>query len=134
MPFDVAGALKKTKDALADFGAEKTREALSEVNLLLKLLPDAGYEVGQLEVELGVPPKVTIDLKAEPGVNEDKLDAILRDNQDKSVLVAILGSLIQANKLRDAVKVETLELKDVRVVLTASPNITLQWKEKSASA
>jgi hypothetical protein len=134
MPFDVAGALKKTKDALADFGAEKTRDALSEVNVLLKLLQDAGYEVGQLEVELGVPPKITIGLKTQREVSEEKLDAILRDNQDKSVLAAILGSLIQANKLRDAVKVETLELKDVQIVLTTSPNITLQWKEKSASA
>ncbi len=63
MAFDVMGTLKKTKDALVDLGAEKTQEVLSEVNLLLRLLQDAGYEVSQLEIELGVPPTVTIDLK-----------------------------------------------------------------------
>jgi hypothetical protein len=26
--------------------------------------------------------------------------------------------------------VETLELKDVKVVLTATPNVALQWKQK----
>jgi hypothetical protein len=36
-------------------------------------------------------------------------------------------------KLRDAVNVETLELKSAKIVLKASPSITLEWKEKSAS-
>ncbi len=127
MAFDVLGLLRK-------LWAKKTQEVLSEVNLLLRLLQDAGYEVNQLEVELGVPPTVTIDLETGGGVSPDKLDTILRDNRDKKVLAAILTALIQASKLRDAVKVETLGLKDVRIALTVSPKITLRWKEKSASA
>jgi len=46
------------------------------------------------------------------------------------MLAAIITSLIQAGKLQDAVSVETLELKDVKVVLTATPNVSLQWKQK----
>ena len=134
MAFDVLDKLKKVKETLTDFGIEKTHEVMSEINLLLTLLNDTGYEVSQLEIELGVPPKVTIDLKADSAVSEDKLNAILRENQDKEVLAAIVASLVQANRLRGAVKVETLELKDVRIVLTASPHITMQWKERSASA
>jgi hypothetical protein len=31
------------------------------------------------------------------------------------------------------VSVETLELKDVKVILTAVPNVSLQWKQKVAA-
>ena len=41
MAFDVLGLLRK-------LWAKKTQEVLSEVNLLLKLLQDAGYELSQL--------------------------------------------------------------------------------------
>ncbi len=133
MALDVLGKLKEAKDSLAGLGLEKTQEVLGEINLLLTLLKDAGYEVNQLEIEVGVPPKVTINLMTGSGVSDEKLNAIFRENQDKKVLAAIVASLLQANKLRGSVEVETLELKDVKIVLTASPSITMQWKEKSVS-
>jgi len=38
--------------------------------------------------------------------------------------------LIQANKLRGSVTVETLELEGIQIILAPAPNITLQWKDK----
>ncbi len=135
MAFDMLDKLKQAKETVADFGVEKTREALVELNLLLGLLQDsAGYEVSNLEIELSVPATVTIDLKATPALNEDKLSAILRDNQDKKMVTVIVASLIQANRLRSGVTVETLELKEIKIVLTTMPKVTLQWKEKGRAA
>jgi hypothetical protein len=121
-------------DALANMGMEKAREALAQVNLLLQLLQSAGYGVGSMEIELSLSPKITITLKATPAVKEEVLDAILRDNADKKIVVAIVASLVQANKLRGSVTVETLELDEVEIVLTTTPNITMQWKDTKAAA
>ncbi len=135
MAFDMLDKLKQVKETVADFGMEKTQEALVELNLLLGLLQNtAGYEVSKLDIELSVPATVTIDLKASPTLNEDKLNAILRDNQDKKVVAAIVAALIQANRLRSGVTVETLELKEIKIVLTTVPKITLQWKAKAAAS
>jgi hypothetical protein len=79
-----------------------------------------------------ITPKVTVGLKLGRAPNEGRLKAIL-EKMDNAMLSAIVTALIQASKLQDAVSVETLELKDVKVSLTAVPNVSLQWKQKVAA-
>jgi hypothetical protein len=141
MPFDALNKLKNpvsslqdATETLASLGMEKTREVLAQVNLLLQLLQSAGYGIGSLDIELSLPPKVTIKLKAGPAVKEEKLAAILREQSDKKVVTAIIASLIQANKLRDSVTVETLALEGVQILLTTTPNIVMQWKDKTQTS
>jgi hypothetical protein len=124
--------LNVSKGAVADLATQKTVQLLSDLNLVLGMLPDAGYEVGEMEVELGITPKVTVGLKLGRAPNEGRLKAIL-EKMDNAMLSAIVTELIQASKLQDAVSVETLELKDVKVSLTAVPNVSLQWKQKVAA-
>jgi len=132
--FDALSKFKEVKDAVSEVGFGKADEIVTDVNLLLKLLQDAGYEIGQLNIELSVPPIVTIDLKTNTVVDEAKLTAISQANKDKQVVSTILASLAQANRLRHSVKVETLELLGAKVVLTALPKISLQWKQKAETA
>ncbi|MGA8273751.1 MAG: hypothetical protein WB919_19470 [Candidatus Sulfotelmatobacter sp.] len=139
MAFDAMNRLRNVSsvqdaaETLASLGMEKTRDVLAQANLLLLLLQTAGYGVSSLDIELNLPPKVTIKLKTGPAVKEEMLSTILREHADKKVVTAIVASLIQANKLRDSVTVETLKLDGVEIVLTATPNITLQWKDKKAA-
>jgi hypothetical protein len=123
-------ALKEATETLANVGMEKTQAVLSQINLLLQLLQSAGYGIGSLDIELSLPPRVTIKLKTGPAVKEEKLAAILHDHADETVIAAIVASLIQANKLRHSVTLETLELEGVGILLTTTPNVTLQWKDK----
>jgi hypothetical protein len=134
--FDLSGlkgSVQQATETLASLGAETSREFLVQANLLLKLLQSAGYGIGNLEVELGVPPKITIKLKTGPAVKEDKLTTILREHADKKVITGIVASLIQANKLRDSVTVETLELGEVQITVATPPNITMHWNDRGDS-
>lgn len=136
MGFDLnklKGPMQEATETLASLGAEKSREILLQANLLLQLLQSAGYGIGSLEIELGVPPKITIRLRTGPAVKEEKLAAILREQADKKVITGIVASLIQANRLRDSVTVETLELGEVQIILAATPNITMQWSDRTDS-
>jgi hypothetical protein len=136
MAFDAMNRLRNVSsvqdaaETLASLGMEKTREVLAQANLLLLLLQSAGYGVASLDIELNIPPRVSIKLKTGPAVKEEMLSTILREHADKKVVTAIVASLIQANKLRASVTVETLELEGMEIVLTATPNITMQWKDK----
>jgi len=121
------------KGAVADLATQKTVQLLSDLNLVLGMLPDAGYEVGDMEVELGITPKVTVGLKLGRAPNEARLKA-MQEKMDNAMLSAIVTALIQASKLQDAVSVETLELKEVKVVLTAVPSVSMQWKQKVAAS
>jgi hypothetical protein len=118
---------------VADLGAQKAAETMDQANLLLRLLQDAGYQVGDLEMDLGVPPAITITLKSGPMLTESKLDSIYQANKENDLLGLVLEALVQANRLRDKVKLETIELKDTKIVLKATPSISLHWKEKAAA-
>jgi len=115
-------------------GTKKATEAMNQANLMLKLLQDAGYQIGDLDLELGVSPTISISLKTGPMMSDSKLEAVYQANKENEVLAIVLGALIQANKLRDMVKLETIELKDAKIVLKATPSISLHWKEKAAAS
>jgi hypothetical protein len=127
----IRGSVLDATESLASLGAETSREFLVQANLLLQLLQSAGYGVASLEVELGVPPKITIKLKTGPAVKEEKLTTILRDHAEKKLITGIVASLIQANKLRDSVTVETLELGEIQIILGTPPNISMRWNDKT---
>lgn len=131
---DPMGTLKGATETLANVGMEKTQEALGQINLLLQLLQSAGYGVASLDIELSLPPKVTMKLKTGPAVKEEKLSEILRDHTTQRAITTVVASLIQANKLRASVSVETLELEGIEIILTTTPNIILQWKDKNRKA
>lgn len=125
---------KTVSSKVADVGAQKASETLDQANQLLKLLQDAGYQVGEVDVELSVPPSISVTLKTGTMLSDSKLDSIYEANKGNDALALVLGGLIQANKLRDKVKLETIELKDTRIVLKATPSISLHWKEKATAS
>ena len=133
MNFNPMDKLQKVKEMALEAGAKQGAEAMSQVNQLLTLLQDAGYQVGELTVDLGVPPTITVDLKAGPLMSDGKLEGIYQANKENDVLAMILGALIQANKLRDMVKLESIELKGAKLVVKTPPSISLHWKEKTAA-
>jgi hypothetical protein len=132
MNFNPMDQLQNVKGRVLDIGAEQGSKVVSQANQLLKLLQDAGYQIGELNVELGVPPTVTVELKTGPLVKDSKLESIFLANKNNDALALILNLLIQANKVRDMVNVETIELKSTILVLKTPPSISLQWKEKAA--
>jgi hypothetical protein len=129
-PMDV---FKGGANAIASAGMEKARELLAQMNQLLRVLQSAGYGVASLDIELSLAPKVTMELKTGPAVREEKLSDILRDHGDEQAITLVVTSLIQANKLRGSVTVETLELEGIEILLTTPPNITMQWKDKGTT-
>ena len=97
MGFDAFAKLKEAKSAIQDAGAQRAVELLADINTVLQVLPDAGYEVCELEVELAVTPKMTMNLRIGRAVNEDKLKDILAANQNNKMLAAVLSALMQAS-------------------------------------
>jgi hypothetical protein len=53
---------------------------MNQANLLLHLLQDTGYQVGDLDLELGVPPTISVTLKTGPTMSDSKLDAVYQAN------------------------------------------------------
>jgi|ERR1700722_11591375 len=68
--------VKDITDTIANVAMEESQKVLGQINLLLQLLQSAGYGIATLDIELNVPPKVTVKLETGPAVKEEKLGEI----------------------------------------------------------
>lgn len=125
--------LSKIKDKLSDVTTQKTLEMTANINTILSALPEAGYEIEQVELELGLTPQFTANLKIRSTIREEKLRDVLAANPNNLVVSAAINALLQAGKMRDSVSLNTLELREVKLVVAATPTVSLQWKEKAAA-
>jgi len=110
MSFNLSAPIQERVSGVADLGMQQTQKALGDLNLLLGLLQRAGYDVGQVEVELGVPPKISVQLRLSGLISEEKLKAILQEYSDRAIITTLVNLLLRANQLRGSIKVETSDL------------------------
>lgn len=128
------GALGKLREKVSDVTTQKTVELMSDVNVILAALPDAGYQIGEVDVELGATtPKLTVEIKIGQAIRQDKISAVLEANPNNLLLSAALNALMQASNLQQSISADTIELKTVKITLGTPPTVTVQWKEKTAA-
>jgi hypothetical protein len=128
------GKFTDLKDKAVGYANQKAFEMMGDVNVILAALPDAGYQVGAVDIELGTAmPKLTIEIKIGQGIRRDKIAAVLEANPNNLLLSATLNALMQASNLQQALSADTIELKSVKVALAATPTVTVQWKEKATA-
>lgn len=128
------GALKEMGGAVLDKVQQKANETMNDANKLLALLQEAGYQIEEFEVEIKAIPKIIISVKATAAASDSKLDAIIKANKENDVIVMVLTALGQANKLREKVNLNTIELKSAKIEIEGTPSVSLQWKEKAAAS
>ncbi len=133
MPFDLTGSLKNVASGLADIGLHETQQAIAEMNILLGCLQQAGYDVNQLEIAVGISPKMSVTLKPGPAVNEEKLNLVLKAQSGSTITTAVVRSLIAANQLRGEIHVEALSLSEIKIDVAVKPQLVMSWKETHAA-
>ena len=128
------GTLKEMGGAVLDKVQQKANETMNGANKLLALLEEAGYEIEEFEVAIKAIPKLTISVKATAAASDSKLDAIIKANKENDVIVMVLTALGEANKLREKVNLNTIELKSAKIEIEGTPSVSLQWKEKASAS
>jgi hypothetical protein len=96
----------------------------------LPIFEEAGYKIQQVEIQLSMKPKITTTFKIVGEVNEAKFNQIAQEQQDKKLLQVIAVSLIQANHIRKAATVGTLQAEEVQIeaLLGALPSIVTRFR------
>jgi hypothetical protein len=133
MNFGSLGRITDLKDKVSGYANQKAFEMMGDVNVILAALPDAGYRIAAVDVELGATtPKLTIEINIGKEIRQDKIKAVLEANPNNLLLSATLNALVQASNLQQALSADTIELKSVKIELATTPTVTVQWKEKAA--
>ena len=117
-------ALEFTESELANVGVAKLRELLARFNEALPLLEEAGCTPSEVEVEVGLPPKVVANF-ATSEVSQEAIARITADNPDRTLACAILQALAKGARLQKAIEIGRLRASTLAVEIGLSPVLKL---------
>lgn len=128
------GKITDLKNKATDYANQKAFDMMGDVNVILAALPNAGFQIASVDVELGATtPKLTVEINIGEAIRQDKIKAVLEGNPNNFLLTATMNALLQASNLQQTLSADTIELKTVKIELATTPTVTVQWKEKATA-
>ncbi len=120
---------------LANLGVAKLREVLALLNAAMPLLEEAGCRPSEVEIEVGLPPKVVAKFVTSE-VSEEAIARITAANPDKKLACVILKALAKGARLQRGAEVGRLHASTLDVEIGLSPVLKLTYvrEEPEASA
>src|SRR5262249_49768895 len=95
------GKITDLKNKATDYANQKAFEMMSDVSVILAALPDAGFQIGGVDVELGAAtPKLTVEVNIGQAIRQDKIKAALEANPHNFLLSTTMNALLQASNLQ----------------------------------
>ena len=114
------------------FDSDLSPEALmADFNDALPHLKQAGYVLTELEIEVGISPKLIPHFYHDPAVNVD-LNKALEALKENTVGTALMISLAQASRLQKTVEISHMQFNHIEVELGPIPSLKLQYKNDHA--
>lgn len=106
-------------------GENKVEEVFSIIDQFKSLFYEAGYEVGGINVSLGLPPDISISFKFLGSVDDVKRNEIKLKVAENKLAAILLSSLFKASDFTEKIKVGELKLKTINIKLGLIPSISV---------
>jgi hypothetical protein len=100
---------------------------IADVNQHLPALREAGYNITEVTVELGLTPKVVATFSTQPDISEERVDAVIEEHREAKVTVALLRALYAAYKLQIGVHVAGLRPKGIALEIGITPAVVVKF-------
>lgn len=106
-------------------GESKIDDIFTTIDQYRNVFSDAGYEVGGMNISLGLPPDITIIFKFLGTVDSEKRNELEAKVDQNRLAAIILGSLFKASDFSEKIKVGELKLKTINIKLGLIPSISV---------
>jgi hypothetical protein len=106
-------------------GIDKVEEVFVSIDKFKSLFYEAGYEVGGVNVSLGIPPDISISFKFLGLVDEIKRKEISARLSEHKLASILLLSLFSASDYTEKIKVGDLKLNTINIKLGLIPSISV---------
>ena len=124
---DGASALKDSAEALKGSSDDKLKEVANEFNAIAPIIKMIGYSITEVEVELGMPPKIVPHFTRTDDMSEDEMNEIIEKHKDKKLTYLILSSLAKASSLQNSIQLSNLKFTEVEIEVGAIPSVKLKF-------
>lgn len=130
---NASSAYSVTVEGLKEFSGDTLGKTAARFNEALPYIERAGYEVTELEVGLGLSPKVVPHLRLKELIDDDAKLALLEETKDKRLVNTILGSLFRASAARSKLNFNRFHFSDIELELSILPTVILKFKPNEAN-
>ena len=117
--------LETAKEKTGGFGAEKLAELGDSLNEALPIITQAGFAPEQMQVQLGIPPKVTLRLRVVRELSDEEYDAVVQRAGDKVISSIVAGTFLKAAALQRSFRIGSLHSSHIEIELSPLPAVRL---------
>ena len=118
-------------------GAEKVKNVVNDFIAITPLIERAGYQIVDLEIELGLIPKLIPHFKKTREVTDAEKEEVLAELQEKRLMSMLVNALFKADNFQSGLNLTNYRYTGIEVEITALPAVRLKYRkimtEQSAS-
>jgi hypothetical protein len=112
---------------LKDASLGRLLETLDDFNAALPVIREAGYTLSNVDIGLGLPPKVSASFVASDDVSAQNVERLIAEHAEKKFTLLLMKSLFQAWQLQTRIKIAGLKPKGITIEIGMIPNITVRF-------
>jgi hypothetical protein len=127
-----AGALRDFAERagdLAQVGADTLRALTDEVNELLPAIRKAGYLVQGVDLDVAIPPKVSVHCKLQTDLSEEERVALLASLEGRKLVETAVAALFRVADAQRRLSLGTLRPSDIILEMGVTPGVKVRYRE-----
>ena len=124
-------AYQATMGGIKGFSGDTLSKTAERFNEALPFIERAGFSVTEVEVGLGLSPKVVPHLRVRELISEDEQAMLLEETRDRKLINTILQSLFRAIAARNKLRFKKFHLSDMELELSILPTVVLKFRPGS---
>lgn len=108
---------------LGDLGMEKLKAVITEVTAAFPVFERAGFEVEEVQIEIGLAPKLMPRFKHTRTITPEEQEKLLAEVAHQKLVKFMLISLFKSIKMKSLIQDPKLEFHAIEIDLTAVPSV-----------
>jgi len=125
---NASSAYSATVGGLKEFSGDALSKTAARFNEALPYIERAGYDVTEIEVGLGLSPKVVPHLRLRQLIDEQEKLELLEETKDKKLVNTILSSLFRASAARSKLNFKKFHFSNIELELSILPTVVLKFR------
>ena len=106
---------------------DKLKEVMDEINDIMPIIKEVGYSVNEVEVELGVLPKIIPHFRKIEDMSEEEMNIVIEKYKDRKLTYLIVSSLAKAASMQKSIQLSSLKFTEVEIEAGAVPSVKLKF-------
>ena len=131
---DLLGDAKKKGSeiwsSIKSAGKEKLKKSIQNLNDALPEIEEAGFILIRLDVDIALLPRLFTRFKQVRVISDEEREAILNKTKKNKYLNFILIGLFKAVGIKNEVKIDNMDLKEIELEIGLTPSVKLIFRRE----